>query len=501
VARASGWGEGNDVEGVAHLAGVDAVNDRDVEGAGAHLVDQQIGGRGLDHHVGADAFEDPGSGPAEESLGEGAQGALLGMGHPEAEAGLGEVGQVAELAGIAATGEQDDARAGDHVGFAEEGLHFAHEGDVAGEIGIGPLAGLHLRHEDAAAVVDPRDVGALAFLEATEGLLDGHAVDPAAVEHDFGFLGPRVAVDGSKPRLPEGRLSAVAGGEVAGEVKGGAGLLGTGENAGVDFGGESGELGEFDGQQVGVLAGGGVPHESGVGGAEFHVVGDLADGGFEDPGAGGDGVPAAELAEAVADAASDRRGLGIGEGERDLGAEEVVEGADRLGVGARDDGDGSEVGEGDDLGDQAIGAGEVGVGGVGGEEEVAAAGDLEVGEEGAGATVLDFDGDAVALAVFAGDGFDGGLEAGGAIDEQGARAGRMGGGGEVSGTGEEEADEENSGKQGSEQELDLDSVHESRRPISSTASATAPRRDRMSDSNRRPMEPMRNVSAWLIFPG
>ncbi len=46
-----------------------------------------------------------------------------------------------------------------------------------------------------------------------------------------------------------------------------------------------------------------------------------------------------------------------------------------------------------------------------------------------------------------------------------------------------------------------DRTFQSFTPIASTASAMAYTTARMSASNRRPMLPMRKVSAWLILPG
>jgi hypothetical protein len=224
-------------------------------------------------------------------------------------------------------------------------LDVGHEGNVAGEVGIGPLAGADLGGENPAAVVDPGDADPFAFLEFLERLLDGDAVHTPAEEHHLGARTPVVAVHHLIAAPGEGGQSSIASREEAGEVERGAGLGGGPEDAQGHVGLVTGEFRGGDGHQLGVLGEVGVPDDAGIDGAQLHVIGDVVDGGFEDLGLGGERLPEVGAFQGGAGDAADGGGVGVGEGHGHFGALEIVEALNALGIAASDHDDRGHAGD------------------------------------------------------------------------------------------------------------------------------------------------------------
>ena len=341
------FGEWDGVEVFGDLLDADLVDDGGVEGTGAHLIDEEVGGGDLDNDVFHDAVEEVGG--FEHGLGHEAEGGLFGIADAEFEAGLTEVGKGGDFFWVAFGGGDDDGGLGEEDGFGELVGDGWDEANVAGVIGVGHFGaggfveGFHGGAEDAAAVEDGGDIGAFAFGELLDEFFDGGAIDAAGVEDEFGFEGEGIAEGRDEVVGLHDGGAFVGGGEVAGELEGEGGLGGGGEDGGAGVFAVATAFGEFDGFKVLELMDGGVPDDCGVDGTEGDVGGDLGDAGFHDGGGAGEGVPAG-VAEEFAGDLADAGGVGIGEGE--FGGLEGGEVGDGFGVAFFDRDDGVLDGDG-----------------------------------------------------------------------------------------------------------------------------------------------------------
>ena len=414
------FGEGDGVEVLGCLLDADLVDDGGVESPGAHLIDEEVGGGDLDDDVFHDAVEEVGG--FEHGLGHETEGGLFGIADAEFEAGLGEVGEGGDFFGVAFGGGDDDGGLGEEDGFGELVGDGGDEADVTGVVGVGHFGaggfveGFHGSTEDAAAVEDGGDIDALAVGELLDEFFDGGAIDAAGVEDEFGLGGEGITEGGDEVVGLHDGGAFVGGGEVAGELEGEGGLGGGGEDGGAGVFAVAAAFGEFDGFKVLELMDGGVPDDGGVDGSEGDVGGDFGDAGFHHGGGGGEGGPTSFTEEFAGDFA-DAGGVGIGEGE--FGGLEGGEVGDGFGVAFFDGDDGVLDGDGEGFVDEVESGGIREGGVVGGDEEVAHFSDLDLAEQSAGAAVLERDGGAGVLLELEGEGFDGFLETGGAVDGEG----------------------------------------------------------------------------------
>ncbi len=439
--------DGDGLQFVAVPGGVADVGHHRVQRADEHLVDEHVaGGRLLLdvlHHLRAAAAL------LQRLLGEHAQGALLLGTDADAEPRLAEVVQRLDAVRVALVDEDDEPVGRDVFAVHEQVAHLVHERLIAGEIGVGVLAGLHVGDEDAAAVVLGDDLDPLACLELLEGLLDGRPQHGPRVQHELRPVGPIVALHDLEAVLLEQRQTAVAGGEVAGEAQSCGRLPAAGQHGHRDAGRHAVELRQAHRFQSFHLPHRGVPDEAGIDGADAHVVGHVVDGHRGDGGAAVDLVPALGLAEGVARDLADGGGVGVGLRQAHVGPQQVVETGDLLRVTGGDGEDGMHVGQGDGFGEEPLVAAELEVTVVGGQVQVAGAGvaaGLDLGQERLRPAVVGANRDTVPLFVLPGGGLDGRLDACGTVDDDGAL-----GRGAVAGRPEEEANEDNEKGDGAEE--------------------------------------------------
>jgi len=308
---------------------VAAVDHDQVQRPGPQLVDHGVARVGVNHGmlarggvnlvVQAELLQ--------QVVGQGPQRGVHGVGQPDAQIVPGEVPDRAHPVRISLGHHEHHVVAGDVLGGLEPRLDHAHEGDVAGEIGVGEvgaqgvalLHGLHLGDQQPAAGVARLDVRSFPLAELLEQIVDRRLEHGPAHEHQLGPVLPHVGVlERLEGVLVEGQLAAVAGRQVAGEVQRPRGMpAGRHHPERHLFEGFLGQRRRVDGLDV-EHARGGVPHDGRVGRAELDGLGGLVDRPHQgDLGAGlpgplEEGVPRAAGAQGPPGRLAHGRQLGVG---------------------------------------------------------------------------------------------------------------------------------------------------------------------------------------------
>ena len=226
--------------------------------------------------------------------------------------------------------------------------------------------------------------------------------------------------------LLEDYSTAITRREEAREPQRRRGLFAAREHARADVRDEIRDRRDRDGREFGILADGGVPDETGVGGTELQVVGDVVDGRLEDGRVRAQRLPVADFLQGVARELAHGGGIGIGLRHAHFRPQQVGERGDFLWIGAGYGEDDAHLGERDDFANEFFVARELYVGVLGGEVEIAARAHGEIGQQRLRAAVLELHLHPLALLELARDGLDGRLEARRAEDEQRLPHGRAG---------------------------------------------------------------------------